>query len=263
MLVAGWYSDFRGLLWIHAASLEPEDEGLREREDHYREVFGLSNTAKGEMQLPKNYPTSCLLGLVNVVDVADAQSFEQWPELPPCAKAEGGANGSDYFFLCENQQRLLMPFPMSGQHKLWRLDKKVAKDALLGLRPCEQMPIDFLFFRDQFLVSQEKLQEQAKAQAQAAQVEKKGSSIFDAASAAPPAAAAKPSLADLSPAELPKREKNLRKLLKQIGELASKRASGTALTAEQDAKLLRQEEAKAEMEEIQRLIAQSQSQSGE
>jgi hypothetical protein len=38
---------------------------------------------------------------------------------------------------------------MAGQHKLWKLDKKTAKNALQGLRDCEQMPISFLSHKEQ------------------------------------------------------------------------------------------------------------------
>ena len=33
--------------------------------------------------------------------------------------------GSPYCFLCERPQRLAVLHPLRGQHKLWRLDKKV------------------------------------------------------------------------------------------------------------------------------------------
>ncbi len=59
------------------------------------------------------------------------------------ALLEGRANGSDYFFLCEKPQRLLLPFAHTGQHKLWKLDGRVAKRAMAALQPCEQMPISF------------------------------------------------------------------------------------------------------------------------
>lgn len=33
---------------------------------------------------------------------------------------------------------------MSGEHKLYQLDKKVAQGAIKGLRECNQMPLNFL-----------------------------------------------------------------------------------------------------------------------
>ena len=99
---------------------------------------------KGEIRFPEHYPSSVLVGMVNVVDVVSAEDFSSWKALPPGAVMEGSANGSDFFFLCEGQQRLVSPFPMGGQHKLWQLDQATASRALHGLVECEQMPINFV-----------------------------------------------------------------------------------------------------------------------
>ena len=136
-----WNSAFRGPLWIHAASKEPTSEEIAEGEAFYRAVF--AEDGVGAVQFPKMYPTSAVLGLVDVVNVTTAHEFLSWSSLSAGARLEGRANGADYFFLCEKAQRLVLPFAHTGQHKLWSLDGAVAKRAMAALQPCEQMPISF------------------------------------------------------------------------------------------------------------------------
>ena len=145
----GWDSDYRGRLWIHAASLEPSPEDIARYEAFYTEVYRREFGAKaGAPQFPKHYPTSALVGCVNVVDVVSKEEFAKWTSLPLSAKLEGDGNGSGFYFLCEGQMRMVMPFMMSGQHKLWKLDKKDVERASKQLKACEQMPIDFRGHRD-------------------------------------------------------------------------------------------------------------------
>jgi hypothetical protein len=40
-----------------------------------------------------------------------------------------GESSSPYVFVCKNPQELLVKFPMSGQHKLFKLDPKIHKAA--------------------------------------------------------------------------------------------------------------------------------------
>jgi hypothetical protein len=59
----GWDSDYRGRLFIHAASLEPSPEDIVRYETFYTEVFQLEfGVGAGAPQFPKHYPTSCLVG---------------------------------------------------------------------------------------------------------------------------------------------------------------------------------------------------------
>jgi hypothetical protein len=143
----GWSSAVRGTLWIHAAAKEPSPEDIEQGEAFYREVHRLDGDGS-PLQLPKHYPVSCLVGKVEVVDVVEADTFLAWDSLPDGARLEGEANGAGYYFLCEKQQRLVMPIEMKGQHKLWRLPKKVASEVAVGLRDCEQMQINFVGHRD-------------------------------------------------------------------------------------------------------------------
>jgi len=144
-----WDSAFRGRLWIHAASKPIEESectgGLAQCEEFYRQVFA-EDTGQdpNDCNFPDHYPTSCLVGLVDVVDVVPADKYLSWRTLPKGAMQEGETNGCGYFFLCEQQRRLAIPFAMSGQHKLWHLGKGTAQNALRGLIDSEQMPISFM-----------------------------------------------------------------------------------------------------------------------
>jgi hypothetical protein len=99
-----WYSAHRGRMWIHAASKVPSDEEVRQVEDFYK----MRNRAPPPF--PASYPTSCLLGSV---DVADCLSQEDYRDKNP-----DGESASPYVFVCRNHQELLIKFPMSGQHKI-------------------------------------------------------------------------------------------------------------------------------------------------
>merc|ERR1712007_87959 len=71
---------------------------------------------------------------MGVVDVVEAKGFSRYKTLPRGVRHEGRCHGSGFLFLVERHKRLLVPLKMSGQHKLWRLDRKVAlkaKEALV------------------------------------------------------------------------------------------------------------------------------------
>lgn len=134
----GWSTEFRGPLWIHAASKEPPPDELRKWEEIYRQVHCMDGNV--DFQLPEQYPTSALVGLVEVVDVIPAKELAAW-QLPPGVRHEGRCHGSGSLFLVEKHKRLVVPRKMSGQHKLWRLERRVAQDALRCLVDSEQKPL--------------------------------------------------------------------------------------------------------------------------
>lgn len=134
----GWSTEFRGPLWIHAGSKQPSAEEIGKWEELYREVHAMDGTK--DFRLPERYPTSALVGLVEVVDVIPAADFRAWRSLPPGTTHEGRCHGSGHLFLVEKHRCLPVPLKMSGQHKLWRLDRKTASDAFRGLVESEQTP---------------------------------------------------------------------------------------------------------------------------
>lgn len=61
-----------------------------------------------------------------------AEQVEGWEALPEGLKSEVG---SPYCFLCQTPQRLVVPQQMRGWPKIFQLEKKLHKVALLGLKP--------------------------------------------------------------------------------------------------------------------------------
>ncbi|XP_015250119.1 PREDICTED: activating signal cointegrator 1-like [Cyprinodon variegatus] len=71
-----WYTSHRGRLWIAAAAKKPTPQEIAEVEQMYRCLY------KKEPKFPKDYPTGCLLGCVNVIDCLSQEQFrEQVGEL--------------------------------------------------------------------------------------------------------------------------------------------------------------------------------------
>ncbi|XP_040269700.1 activating signal cointegrator 1 [Bufo bufo] len=129
LLVAGikrvegrsWYSAHRGRLWIAAAAKRPSPQEISELEASYRVLL------HKDIHFPKDYPTGCLLGCVNVVDcLAQDQFKEQYPSL-------GQESASPFVFICTNPEELLLKFPIKGQHKIWKLDSKIHQGAKKGV----------------------------------------------------------------------------------------------------------------------------------
>ena len=143
-----WSSPHRGKLWIHAASKPPSAEAIAQLEAFYREVHELDGDGR-PLVLPPTYPVSCLVGQVEVCDLVTASEFDSWSTLPPGAQLEATSHGRDYFFLCVNHKRLVVPIKMSGQHKLWTLPHATAKALSEGgaLVETEQMPTSFVGHR--------------------------------------------------------------------------------------------------------------------
>ena len=99
-----WYSPHRGRLWIHAASKEPTEAEVRQVEDMYRALYGKAPA------FPTSYPTSCLLGCVDVVDCMSQEDYRE--------RYADGESSSPYVFVCRSHQEMLIKYPMSGQHKI-------------------------------------------------------------------------------------------------------------------------------------------------
>jgi hypothetical protein len=81
-----------------------------EIEAFYTEVFQRDTLSDSRPKFPAHYPTSCLVGRVKVAAVVPKEEFERHATMPPSAQLENEANGSDYFFLCESAERLVLPF---------------------------------------------------------------------------------------------------------------------------------------------------------
>ncbi|KAF5275376.1 hypothetical protein FQA39_LY06833 [Lamprigera yunnana] len=130
LLVAGikihegrtWYTEHRGRLWIHAASKQPSNEELLEVEQMYRKIYNNSN-----LEFPRMYPTSCLLGCVFV---EDCLSLEKYRELYAM-----GESDSPYVLICSKPMILPIFHSLQGQHKIFPLSKEVhniARESLMS-----------------------------------------------------------------------------------------------------------------------------------
>jgi len=107
-----WYTHHRGRLWIHAGSKQPTQQETTELQNFYR-----LHTGDETCQFPPYYPTSCLLGCVDVSDCLSQEEYRlEYPD---------GESSSPYVLICHNPQELLIKFPMSGKHKLYKLEPKI------------------------------------------------------------------------------------------------------------------------------------------
>eukprot|EP00039_Didymoeca_costata_P011480 m.161461 g.161461 ORF g.161461 m.161461 type:complete len:567 (+) comp15187_c0_seq17:2171-3871(+) len=117
-----WYSSHRGRLWIAATSQEPDQESIESLEKFYREYYG-----SDDLNFPKHYPHGCLLGCIDVDEVLPKEDYqEKFPE---------GESQSPFVFVCSNPQELVLCFPISGKHKIWKLEKTTHQQAKAGVRP--------------------------------------------------------------------------------------------------------------------------------
>ncbi|CAF1307978.1 unnamed protein product [Adineta steineri] len=117
-----WYTSHRGRLWIHAAAKEPDQNVISSMQEFYQS----RNTDDEEIDFPSDYPTSVLLGCVDVIDCLDRNTYvEQYPD---------GESESEYVLICENPQELFFKLPMRGQHKIYKMENhahQAAKRVLL------------------------------------------------------------------------------------------------------------------------------------
>ncbi|KAM3877415.1 activating signal cointegrator 1 [Diretmus argenteus] len=118
-----WYTSHRGRLWIAAAAKTPTPQEIAEVEGTYRHIY---NRAP---RFPKDYPTGCLLGCINMTDCLSQEQYrEQFPDT--CEES-----ASPFVFICTNPQELLVKFPMKGKHKIWKLESQYHQGAKKGLVP--------------------------------------------------------------------------------------------------------------------------------
>ncbi|RNA01135.1 Activating signal cointegrator 1 [Brachionus plicatilis] len=107
-----WYTPLRGRLWIHAASKQPSETDIKEMETFYKCYY-----SNHQLEFPSSYPTSCLLGYIDLVDCLSTEAYRE--EFP------NGESESEFVFICKNPNELLAKIPMSGNHKIFKLDKSI------------------------------------------------------------------------------------------------------------------------------------------
>jgi len=65
------------------------------------------------LRFPSQYPTSCLLGYVNIVDCLPQEEYR--------IKFPDGESDSPFVFICEDAQELPIRFPIQGNIKICKL----------------------------------------------------------------------------------------------------------------------------------------------
>ncbi|GKV12486.1 hypothetical protein SLEP1_g23623 [Rubroshorea leprosula] len=134
-----WPAPIRGRLWIHAASKVPDEATIKAMEDFYREIYAVNGIT--DLKFPEHYPVSRLLGCVEVVGCLRCEELAQWEVLPEGVRLEGQ---TDFCWLCEQPQKLLIPFEMRGFQGVYNLEKKIYEAAVRGLVPVESpAPVKF------------------------------------------------------------------------------------------------------------------------
>ncbi|CCW60192.1 unnamed protein product [Phytomonas sp. EM1] len=106
-----WSTNYRGRLWIHAATTQSSN--IEEVENHYAQFV-----LPGQV-FPRHYPTRALLGYVYLTDCMDQNAYKS------AFPAEERQTDSPFVFICAEPTPLSFPLPMGGDHKLFTLDHKV------------------------------------------------------------------------------------------------------------------------------------------
>lgn len=134
-----WSAPVRGRLWIHAAGKVPDPATIKAMEEFYKEIYAVDGVT--DIEFPEHYPVSQLLGCVNVVGCVKCEELVCWEELPKGVRLEGQ---TDCCWLCEDPQKLLVPFEMRGYQGVYNLEKKIFASAVRGLRPVQSpLPVKF------------------------------------------------------------------------------------------------------------------------
>ncbi|CAL8079942.1 unnamed protein product [Calicophoron daubneyi] len=106
-----WYTTHRGCLWIASTAKRPSADEIRDMEETYLRL-GVPRS-----DLPASYPTGCLLGRVNVVDVLSQEEYRE--------KYPNGLSESPYVFVCDDPHEVLIKFPITGKHKIYKLPRNI------------------------------------------------------------------------------------------------------------------------------------------
>lgn len=123
-----WDSDYRGPLWIHAGSRQPTPEEIEAVEKQYKLLYqGVSK--KDLPEFPNEYPTGCLIGLVDLQSVIDQKTYKQ--HVP---KEYTKESTSEFLFVARNPRRLMVPIRMPGKRGIFNIEPEICRTGLMGLK---------------------------------------------------------------------------------------------------------------------------------
>ncbi|GAU20547.1 hypothetical protein TSUD_32940 [Trifolium subterraneum] len=130
-----WPSPITGRLWIHAAGKVPDESTIKAMEYFYKEIYALNGIT--DLNFPQYYPVSRLL----VVGCLTRDELSCWEMVPEGVRLEAL---TDYCWLCEQPQKLLIPFEMRGYQGVYNLERKIYEAAVRGLAPVDSpLPVKF------------------------------------------------------------------------------------------------------------------------
>ncbi|TKY52078.1 Activating signal cointegrator 1 [Spatholobus suberectus] len=160
-----WPAPITGRLWIHAASKVPDESTIKAMEYFYKEIYALNGIT--DIEFPQHYPVSrllgiilpqprpllihfnssltnvnaCITGCVEVVGCLTRDELACWEMVPEGVRLEAQ---TDYCWLCERPQKLLIPFEMRGYQGVYNLERKIHEAAVRGLSPVNSpLPVKF------------------------------------------------------------------------------------------------------------------------
>nr|XP_043629036.1 activating signal cointegrator 1 [Erigeron canadensis] len=127
-----WPSPITGRLWIHAAGKVPDPETIKAMEDFYKQIYALDGVT--DLKFPEHYPVSKLLGCVEVVGCVKGEELASWEDVPQGVRLE---SLTAFCWLCEQPQKLVVPFEMRGYQGVYNLERKFLEGARRGLKSVE------------------------------------------------------------------------------------------------------------------------------
>ena len=114
-----WYANYRGKLWIHATRFESKNEENIKNS----KLSTLKAQTDQSPDFPVQYPTSCLLGYIYLVDCLTQEEYQG-----KYTEAEQSCN-SPYVFICMSPKALQFNLEMKGGNKLYNINKRILKAA--------------------------------------------------------------------------------------------------------------------------------------
>jgi hypothetical protein len=149
-----WDSDYRGILWIHATSKKPDKDLIDSVEGECEELY---KNCKNKPNFPKRYPTSCLLGCVDLVDVLKRDVYNKLIHPLFREKTE-----SKFLFVVKNPKKLEIPLKMPGQPNIFKLEENILERTmgkLLNVNtfwwPCANLNVNLIEMPFTFLLKKE------------------------------------------------------------------------------------------------------------
>lgn len=120
-----WDTNYRGPLWIHAGSKEPDEATIKSVEAQYKKLY----EGVDMPPFPQSYPTGVVIGVVDLQDVIDQKVYT---ETVP--KKFTGESTSEHLFVVRNPRRLNVNIRCTGNKGIFELPDGVVSTAVNTLK---------------------------------------------------------------------------------------------------------------------------------